>query len=491
MPVPATTNPAPETPVYRPVSVLAITGFTLAVLHALGVVLIGVSAWRLGTPLLIPWILVLAGLGGALSAAAWLQIARSEGTRAGLGLAKWGWWLSLVFGVGYFSHIVFIEWAVRADSTSFANRWFDHLRNGDVHAAFFYTVAPAQRQGDNPADITRLRIRYQFGARGQRGPLAVFLDHEMVRTLQQAGVDGLIESQGVQSWEYIDGGYLAELKYRLRTPEGVYEIILPTWTGESVGPKQEFTGRQSYVLMNEQLRFRPRGQTVLGQRLRALRQSGCRFFDEWGIKLSQGRPEEAYFDTRAPKERPRLRAAYVARLLLFGLDPCIDPLVRWSGWAPLADAEVGHALCLPGSSDPIRQGLFRFHELQSANAGEIRDEVNDLLRRGGLGRTVHLQVPEGTQRFSSPWKIVSETFQLTVPIEIRLGTKYYLQGTAQLSLRHPTILQEVVRLQQTSPSVLSATDSLAPLPNNVAGSWQLEHIDLTNGVDVSRVRGND
>jgi hypothetical protein len=489
MPAPATTKPVPEAPVYRPVSALAIAGLTLGVLHALGVSLIGVSAWRHGTPLLIPWVLVLAVAGATLSGAAWLQITRSEGTRAGLGLARWGWWLSLLFGLGYATHIVFIELAVRADSKSFANAWFNHFRTGGIYTAFFYTVAPAQRQGDNPADVARLRLRYQVGARGQKGPLAVFLDHDLVRILQQAGPDAQVESQGVQNWEYVGGGYLAELNYRLTTPEGIYDVVLPTWTGESQGPKPEFEGRQSYVLINQQLSIRARGQTALGQRMQALRQSGSRFFDEWGTKLTQGRNDEAYLDTCDPAVRHRLRVEYAARLALIGLAG--DPLLFWTASPALADTEWGRALCFPGYGDLVHKGLIRTDQLQSANLDEIRAEIKDLTTGAAHGRTSRLiRVPEGSLRFSCPWTIESGNIQLTMPVEVRLGSKYYLQGTAVLSLHHPSLVQEVARLQQNNPAAHGVADSPEPLPSGVVDSWRVQYIDLATGVDLSRGRGN-
>src|SRR5207249_1690816 len=88
-------EPAGTEAAYRPISGLAIAGFTLACLYQ---VVVGVSmavAVRQGVPLFLPIGTFLLPIGGALLCfLAQRHIRNSEGTRAGLRLARWGLWLS-------------------------------------------------------------------------------------------------------------------------------------------------------------------------------------------------------------------------------------------------------------------------------------------------------------------------------------------------------------------------------------------------------------
>src|SRR5947209_7913674 len=83
-----------DEPAYRPLSLLALAGFLIALLYTLLVVVGALVSFLKGNPLLGPlivplsWLLPLAG--GVVSAVAWLKIQRSEGTRAGTALAVWG-----------------------------------------------------------------------------------------------------------------------------------------------------------------------------------------------------------------------------------------------------------------------------------------------------------------------------------------------------------------------------------------------------------------
>src|SRR5438552_14320950 len=94
---PRTTAPPPPPPTdvaagYRPISGLAIAALGVAVLTAVIVLVIVAVSLAKGRAILAEWVVALAVLGLALSVVARWQIRRSEGTRAGLGLAGISIW---------------------------------------------------------------------------------------------------------------------------------------------------------------------------------------------------------------------------------------------------------------------------------------------------------------------------------------------------------------------------------------------------------------
>src|SRR5437764_514906 len=92
----------PEPIIYRPLSIWAIAGFAVAVLYAVLVVVGGLAGLILGSPLLLgTWGFLLPIVSAAIAFVGRRQVAHSEGTRAGLKLAVWGWWLSVLFGLSY------------------------------------------------------------------------------------------------------------------------------------------------------------------------------------------------------------------------------------------------------------------------------------------------------------------------------------------------------------------------------------------------------
>src|SRR2546429_684067 len=94
--------PQSHEPEYRPLSGLAIGSVILASVYAVVVTALGVGAWAAKSPLVLGvWTLVFPAVAAALACCAWFQISRSEGTRSGRGLATAGFWLSIVFGLGY------------------------------------------------------------------------------------------------------------------------------------------------------------------------------------------------------------------------------------------------------------------------------------------------------------------------------------------------------------------------------------------------------
>jgi hypothetical protein len=402
---------------YRPLSPLAIAGLVLAVIYALAVCVLGVVAWRSRVPLLMPWLLLVPVAAAGVSIAASRKIRRSEGGIGGLGLTCWGMVLSAAFGFLYLAYIAATELVVRSEVTSFTRDWLETLRQGDVYRAFLSTVPVAQRQGDTPENLPRLRVRYGIGQYGQKGPLPRFLEHDLVQILQQAGPEARIESEGVRTWSYAEKGYVAEQEYRISTPEGVYNVVIPVWGGKAT--EQDAALRQWHVIAaNEQLRVQLRSQTPLGEALQSLRHSGGRFVQEWGRKVSE------------------------RQIAL--------------------DGGLIHRKQLLVGDDTVRRA--------------IQQHLDNACGPAVPGSIFRVEVRQGPILDTCPWKVEPTEVRLVLPIAVRLSEKHLAEGTATIASGDSLLLRQIQQIREGEAGTLPA-----------ALSWRLLDIDLTFGVDLTKL----
>src|SRR5438105_355220 len=100
---PTLTRQGDVTPDYRPISLFALTGFVLSCLFGCMVALTTLVALVQGLPVFLPgWALSLAVVAALVSLLALYRIHNADGTLAGLALARWGAWLSILLGATYF-----------------------------------------------------------------------------------------------------------------------------------------------------------------------------------------------------------------------------------------------------------------------------------------------------------------------------------------------------------------------------------------------------
>src|SRR6266851_5352132 len=140
-PVRVLSEQPPET-LYRPVSGLAIAALVIAVGYAIVVGGVAIIALASGTPVFPgTWTLIIPAISFTLAVIASRQIRMSEGTRSGLGLVTWAWWLSILFGVGYGAvyggTLLAVWWQADADIQRY---FFDKIRAGKVDEAFAFTI---------------------------------------------------------------------------------------------------------------------------------------------------------------------------------------------------------------------------------------------------------------------------------------------------------------------------------------------------------------
>jgi hypothetical protein len=465
---------------YRPLSALAVAGFGLAVLFAVVIAGMGVMALRTGKPLLIGWMLVVAIAAAGLSLAGQIQVRRSEGTRAGLQLARWGWWLSLVFGLGYGAYLAATELAVRQQAREFSENWFDKLASGDKAQAFLWTLSPSQRQGDNPRDLRRIYTRYLLDSKHEKGFWPRFLEQPIVRMIEQGGADARLEYLGVEGWHYEAGGYLVEQNFRLKTPEGVYDFRLPVWGGESPNPKPDYEGRQWYVYLREPLAGQTRELTPLGTSVQALRLSAGRFVETWGRLLREGRIEEAFLMTLDPAAQRAASTQHIADLaaaVAGGASPFAGMMAALgtataSGPRMLADypafvqGDWVQTRDLVVADDSVRQGIQR--------------ALPDLFQPRPPGSKAYLE--SELRSYDSFWKIDGDQVRLFQPVQIHFGSKYYCEAVAEVMAEDPELARKLTQLLQASRDGNPAT----PLPSGFQPRWRLAGLELVFGFELSR-----
>src|SRR3954467_804126 len=113
-------TPQPGELAYRPISALALAGFILGLLFAGMVVVSTLVGLVQGLPVFLPgWALGLALAAAVICCLAQYRIQSAEGTLAGLVLARWGLWLSVLLGVTYFVYTWVTGLALAKQATDF------------------------------------------------------------------------------------------------------------------------------------------------------------------------------------------------------------------------------------------------------------------------------------------------------------------------------------------------------------------------------------
>jgi len=314
-------EPVDEMLAYRPLSPLAIIGFCVALVYAAIIVVGGIAAFLTHSPLLLgPLTFVsLAFMAVILCGLAWLQITRSEGTRAGLALAKWGLGLSVIFGLSYSAFYLATYLALRNQADGFTQEWLTMIREGKMNQAFLKTQDPAVRATIQPEDEVQMQVRFDTSpAPGRPGQLTFFRQSDLVRALRQGGNEAKIISQGVREWDWVGQRCNVKRAYRIEAPEGEFGALISVTRMTST--KGEFQGQQ-WVVHLEQTGVETRKLSERGQLLLALRDSSYQVAQQWFSKVAFRQFLSAYTDACDPAERARLESIFWSRLYLLNLLP--------------------------------------------------------------------------------------------------------------------------------------------------------------------------
>jgi hypothetical protein len=492
--------------VYRPLSGWAIAGFGLAVLAALGIGLFAGVALGSGVPLLFDStlfvLLALALAGFVLSLAGWVRIARAEGVRAGLGLARWGMLLSAFFGLGYLTWSVAKELAVNHESRAFTDAWLDRLRRCksgslDEYLAFAFLLAPEGRPPqlpihdplfekqlrDRPALAQQLadyvNAHHAFGAGAQqRGLFPAFGTHDLVQLVSLAGSQAKIEPTGLRSWTYrgrARGGFHVEQSYEITTPEGTFPAVVAVLSSDTAeGRLWQVLFEGTELETGRQMRLTPLGENVL-----ALRRDSREFARDWVRKLSQGLREEAFLDTLPARERPALRAKlrlYRPALAASAIAaPASGPFLP--SLPVLASAETPPALSLPGFAAYAGGGLV--HDATVLADPSVKATIGTASRRlfrPVVPASVSWPMIAGDEvRLITPWQAANETGEAIFwqPFGLPIPPELFCEGMIALASSDAAIL---AALSGPSP------DRLAPLPTAQRPlRWRVVRVDVMLG----------
>lgn len=293
--------PQPSEPlVYRPISGLAIAGMALAGLYAFFVVISTAVALIQGIPFFLPaWFLLLAVGGATFSFAAIRQIQNSEGTRAGMKLARAGLWISIFTGLGYTAYANVTGLALRQQAHNFLmdksadSGFFPRIQQGserELLTAFLLSLSPSDRQGLDPGNPTLLtKIHDTPTVEGARGKLSFFREHFLVNAIRRASK---IERQGVQEWKYENRAYQVLRNYRLHLPEAILDVLIPVFSAEG----SEAGEQRRWFVALPQARVTNNERTQVGFALATARALSRRDLDLWIAELNAGKPAEPFKD---------------------------------------------------------------------------------------------------------------------------------------------------------------------------------------------------
>lgn len=346
-PIPAAPpiDSGPDDPVYKPLSVVAIAGFALACLYGIFLFICAFVAIYRGTPLLMSsFTLLLPAAALLLSFLGYLEVQRSEGTRAGAALAVWGMTASALLGLAYVAYTAGSYLAVRQAADREIRQYLTHLLHGETDLAFRLSLQPSERP---PADDTlhsELEQRKNLEAADPtlRGLLTIFEQNTLTRRLGEAGANAALRTGGVRAWEYSDAGYKVTINYQVVSPEGSLDFFVTAHGREPTRGQ----GRQWTIVQSES-GVASFAQVARGQHLDAVRKASSEFLNEWWEHLAEGRTEEAFLATLEPDQREKVRAAFHAHLAGMALAPKPVPIPP--------DAEAQRLLLLPGYQD-FRKG---------------------------------------------------------------------------------------------------------------------------------------
>jgi hypothetical protein len=238
-PAPAPVESPPTSLIYRPLSGPAVASFVLALLYAGVITLMAVTAMREGGAFFLPdWSILIPIIGAVTAFLGIRQIRNSEGTRAGMALARVGLWLNVFIGVGYSAYHYFTGLALAQQTQSFLlikdvdsgffPRIFEARTNADALDQAFLLTLPANNR---PRDLKELMLVYGTNAReGQR--YNMFQSDFFTATMARGGDACKVELLGIQSWKFESHCYQMVRDIRVVTPEASLQFQLPLQSTE-------------------------------------------------------------------------------------------------------------------------------------------------------------------------------------------------------------------------------------------------------------------
>jgi hypothetical protein len=219
-PPPALRSTSDATP-YVPVSWMAVAADLAAGLFVALLLLFGGSAaFKDRKPLIMPSLLIVAGIGVVLSFAARRMIRNSEGTRTGENLANAAWWTCVVGGLGYTAYLFGIEYSIQSDAKEQARQWVEQIKNGEYDRAFVKTLDPSLRAKARSDDPTALIA-------ANRDSYVMFSQLDIVRLARRNPGAIEFEPKTLRDWAYRPGLIDCVFTGVVKCPEGTFPVEIP------------------------------------------------------------------------------------------------------------------------------------------------------------------------------------------------------------------------------------------------------------------------
>jgi hypothetical protein len=228
----AATNEPNTYAAYSLMSIIAVgvAGFFLVLLVVFGGLAILTKQQFIEPLLLVPAIAAF-----VLSYAARREIENSEGTKTGINLCDYAWWIAVVGGLVYTAYLIGRNYAVRDDVAAALKQWLQSAgkadivdtRNADFHRAFQQTMPPG-RQYDflatTPKAIEDKQKAFREDFQNQSGWVRL-RQSDLFRTLyRNKNFQPKLEFAGLQNWQQDSSGIRATVMGSVTTPEGEHLI---------------------------------------------------------------------------------------------------------------------------------------------------------------------------------------------------------------------------------------------------------------------------
>lgn len=428
--------------VYRPLSLLALFGFSLAVLYSFLVLLGGLVPIATRYPRLFILLLIAApllgaqvallgrrrnfgsiashaglgvvvlavilGLGGlvaysssspwlALEGVGWLllmaavlscwmarsRIASAEGTLAGASLANWGLALSLFFGLNYGAYLASNSFATHGQARAVADEFIRLIQDTDdpdsLLKAFVLTLPAAQRPASDLRRSVEIEHNVTVDGTGRTGgSFSTFCNSGFVHLLR-AGPSRVSFARSEGS-TFERGGYEVNLVYSIDNLLGTAELKVATFGQES--PGNPGTGRQWQIQPNQTNIISGARNSAEGRGYEESMTIAREQVTEWINKVRMGDISGAYLDTvPEPVRRRQFGAAVLTSPTMIGAAGL--PLVGALGITPeiLRDFSEGRARFRTGALVEADPRVF-FAPTEASRKVMI-DEVRKLFQGGG------------------------------------------------------------------------------------------------------------
>lgn len=359
--VPSPPDAAPGDP-YRPLSLLALVGLALAILAAgmvllgglapaavtwtgffyaslallpLGVVAVGAArgrteplwllryvalglgAWAVlvglgglvvltgGSPWLLPaWFWAVLAAAALASWAAGNQVQASEGTLSGEEPARLGLGIALCTAAIYGAYYAGSIWAIQTQARAQADEFLRLIRAGEVLQAFLLTIPPGSRPPTGSDPLTAVEIEHNKPrGPGEGGAYTALSESELVRLLEMAGDQAVIEPRGV-STDLAGPSFYVTFEHRVKTPWFTYGMTV-TVEGKITEGQRGGRARAWAVTMGATgiLPDKRPQPTEAGRTMSAALEAAHTQLSRFLAAYTEDRLDDAFLMTRPPAER--------------------------------------------------------------------------------------------------------------------------------------------------------------------------------------------